>query len=249
MQSGAIQSNYFIDQPMFVPVVFTMARSSMTLDILDILEEEDALIINSPKGIRNAGRLEMTSKLISAEVPSPNSTVLHTDQPVDQQDTLDYPYWIKRGDGYAMIKEDVTFVQTEEEASSVLQSFSNRGIKLAVLNEHLEGDLIKFYGVAEDNFFYWFYPSPTINSKFGLEAINGEASGYPFSVEELKADCEKAAEKMGLSVYGGDCVVSPTGEIRIIDFNDWPSFGPCSDQAAEAIANLIVKKIKHGEKK
>ncbi|WP_321436412.1 sugar phosphate nucleotidyltransferase [uncultured Bacteroides sp.] len=239
---------HFIDQPMFAPVVFTMARSSMALDILDILEEENALIINSPKGIRNTGRLEMTTQLLSAEIPSPLSMILFTDKLVKEQDTPTYPYWIKRGDGHAQVKEDVCFVQTEQEASSVLQDFHNRGIKLAVINEHLEGDLIKFYGVTENNFFYWYYPSPTINSKFGLEAINGEAKGYKFSEEELKAYCEKASQKMGLSIYGGDCIVSPTGDIRIIDFNDWPSFAPCCEQAAEAIATLIVNKIKDGKR-
>ena len=40
----------------------------------------------------------------------------------------------------------------------------------------------------------------------------------------------------------------PTGEIRIIDFNDWPSFAPCCEQAAEAIATLIVNKIKDGKR-
>jgi Nucleoside-diphosphate-sugar pyrophosphorylase involved in lipopolysaccharide biosynthesis/translation initiation factor 2B, gamma/epsilon subunits (eIF-2Bgamma/eIF-2Bepsilon) len=239
---------HFVDQPMFAPVVFSMARSGMALDILDILEEENALIINSPKSIRNTGRLEMTNQLISAKIPSPISMVLNTEKAVDEQETPDYPYWIKRGDGHAQVKEDVSFVQTEQEASSVLQSFATRGIKLAVVNEHLEGDLIKFYGVSDNNFFYWYYPSPTVNSKFGLEAINGEAKGYSFSEEKLKAYCKKASEKMGLSIFGGDCIISPTGEIRIIDFNDWPSFGPCSDQAAEAIASLIVNKMKDGKR-
>lgn len=240
--------SHFIDQPIFAPVVFTMARSKMMLDILDLLEQEDALIINSPKGIRNSGRLEMTSLLLSADIPSPVSTILFTNKDIEEQEVPSFPFWIKRGDGHALVKEDVSFVQNEQEASAVLCDFNNRGIKLAVANEHLEGDLIKFYGVVENNFFYWFYPSPTVNSKFGLEAINGEAKGYPFSEEELKGYCEEAANKLGLSVYGGDCIVSSTGEIRIIDFNDWPSFAPCSNQAAEAIADLIVKKMQDGKR-
>lgn len=28
---------------------------------------------------------------------------------------------------------------------------------------------------------------------------------------------------LNVPVYGGDCVVSEDGSIRIIDFNDWPS--------------------------
>lgn len=239
---------HFIEQPLFAPVIFTMARGKMTLEILNLLEEENALIINSPKGIENCGRLEMTSQLLSAEIPSPICSILSTDKPINEQDTPSFPYWIKRGDGHALIKEDVCFVQSEKEATAVLKDFYKRGIKQAVVNEHLEGDLIKFYGVGDNSFFYWYYPSPTVNSKFGLEAINGESQGYPFSEEELKSYCEKASQKMGLSIYGGDCIVSPTGEIRIIDFNDWPSFAPCCDMAAEAIANLIVKKMNDGKR-
>ncbi len=43
----------------------------------------------------------------------------------------------------------------------MLQEFFLRGIKRAVINRHLDGDLIKFYGVAGTDFFYWFYPSRT----------------------------------------------------------------------------------------
>lgn len=238
---------HFIEQPMYTPIAFTMAREEMTLDILDILEEEGATIINSPKGIRKAGRLEMTTQLLTAEIPSPQISVLMTDKSIDKQETPDFPYWIKRGDGHAQIKEDVSFIQTKQEASHVLESFKKRGIKLAVVNEHLNGDLVKFYGVAGSNFFYWYHPSPTINSKFGLEAINGEAKGYSFSEDKLKEYCEIAAQKMNIPIYGGDCIISEEGEIRIIDFNDWPSFAPCCDEAAEAIANLIVNKIEHGK--
>ena len=40
-------------------------------------------------------------------------------------------------------------------------------------------------------------------------------------------------------LYGGDAVVSSEGDIRIIDFNDWPSFSACRDDAAKAIAARI----------
>ena len=42
----------------------------------------------------------------------------------------------------------------------------------------------------------------------------------------------------------GDCIVSPDGSIRIIDFNDWPSFAPCRTQAAPHIAKAIVNLVK-----
>ena len=45
-------------------------------------------------------------------------------------------------------------------------------------------------------------------------------------------------------VYGGDSIVSPDGTIRIIDFNDWPSFAPCRKEAAIAIGKTILTEVK-----
>ena len=47
-----------------------------------------------------------------------------------------------------------------------------------------------------------------------------------------------------MKIYGGDCIVSPDGEIRIIDFNDWPSFAPCREEAGPQIAKAIISAIK-----
>ena len=40
----------------------------------------------------------------------------------------------------------------------ILQEYFLRGMKRAVISRHIEGEMIKFYGVAGSNFFYWFYP-------------------------------------------------------------------------------------------
>lgn len=243
----AYSEQQFIDQPMYSSMVFTMAREEMTLSILDILEKEGATIINPTQGTRNTKRLVMTLKLLTSGIPSPQMGILHPQIPVKKQQIPAFPFWIKRADEHAQVKEDVSYIQTIEEAESVLENFKERGIELAIVNEHIEGDLVKFYGVADSDFFYWCYPSSNVNSKFGLEAINGEAKGYSFSEDTLKKYCQTASEKMELPIYGGDCIISSEGEISIIDFNDWPSFAPCCNEAAEAIANLIVKKIKHGK--
>jgi len=98
---------------------------------------------------------------------------------------------------------------------------------------------VKFYGVAGTDFFYWFYPSNMHHSKFGLEVINGTAKGIPFDEAQLRLLCHKAAEVLNIHIYGGDCIVSEDGVMRIIDFNDWPSFAPCREEAAPNIARRI----------
>lgn len=52
-----------------------------------------------------------------------------------------------------MHKEDVSYVRHPEEAQEVLQEYFLRGIKRAVINKHLVGDLIKFYGVQGHSVF------------------------------------------------------------------------------------------------
>ena len=106
-------------------------------------------------------------------------------------------------------------------------------------------DLIKFYGMRGSTFFYWFYPFDDGHSKYGLEAINGKSKGLDFDIEQLEKICADAAEALGVDIYGGDCIISPTGEIRIIDFNDWPSFAPCRNEAAPFIAKCVLKLIKN----
>jgi len=149
--------------------------------------------------------------------------------------------WIKRSDFHAIHREDVAYARHPEEVQGLLAEYALRGIDRVVINEHLDGDLIKFYGVAGASFFYRFYPFEKRHSKFGWEEINGKAKEIPFDDEKLRDICRKAAEVLQLIVYGGDCIVSPDGVIHIIDFNDWPSFAPCRNEAIPAIGERIIK--------
>ena len=83
-----------------------------------------------------------------------------------------------------------------------------------VVTAHVSGTDIKFYGVA-DGFFY--------------------PSGHPF----LRQVAVRLACLAGVSVFGGDAVMRPDGSFVIVDFNDWPSFSPCRDEAADAISRLV----------
>lgn len=234
------------ESELFAPFVFSMARREESLKVFDKLEQQGAFVLNSSSGIRNCGRREMAEKLKEAGIPLPESLLMETGCSLKDSSEISYPCWIKKGDGYAQTKEDVCFVNNDNEAEKVFADLRKRKITSALLFEHLEGDLIKFYGVGTD-FFYWYYPS-LLESKFGLEAINGKAKGYAFDEKELMDHCAKASSSLQLLVFGGDAVISPEGEIRIIDFNDWPSFGPCQDEAAKAIAQLIMDKMNGNDK-
>lgn len=230
-------------------VILNMCREQKSITLLQKLEDEGRLIINSGYGIENCTRERMTRILLGSNIPYPDSLMVNTNEVVKTalKKSGFSSCWIKRGDFHAMHKEDVSYCRHAEEAQEVLQEYFYRGIPRAVINRHLEGDLIKFYGVQGSSFFYWFYPFDMGHSKYGYEAINGKSQGLEFDKKKMKDICQEASSVLDVKIYGGDCIVSAEGDIRIIDFNDWPSFAPCRNEAAPHIAKCVINAVKKRE--
>ena len=209
------------------------------------------MVINSGYGIENCTRERMTRILLGNGIPYPESLIVNTNENVKPmlEKAGFQSCWIKRGDFHAMHKEDVSYCRHIEEAQEVLQEYFYRGITRAVINVHLVGDLVKFYGIKGSPYFYWFYPFDEGHSKYGWERVNGESRGIEFDLDSLKDMCERAATELGIVVYGGDCIVGEGGDIQIIDFNDWPSFAPCRNEAAPHIAKAILSNFKESQEK
>ena len=227
-------------------IIVNMCREQKSIALLQKMEDEGKIVINSGYGIENCTRERMTRILLGSNITYPESLMVNTDEGI-KESLMKAGFsqcWIKRGDFHAMHKEDVSYVRHPEEAQEVLQEYFLRGIKRAVINKHLVGDLVKFYGVQGTPFFFWFYPFDLGHSKYGHEAINGKSQGIEFDVEKMRQICQNASEVLDVKIYGGDCIVSPEGDIRIIDFNDWPSFAPCRIDAAPHIAKCILNTIK-----
>ena len=227
-------------------IILNMCREKASIEKLMHLEDEGHLVINSGYGIENCTLENITRLLLGNCIPYPESLIVNTNEDVraELEENGYGKVWIKRGDFHAMHKEDVSYCRHSQEAQEVLHEYFYRGIRRAVINKHLEGDLIKFYGVQGQPWFFWFYPFDEGHSKYGHEAINGKSRGLHFDEDYLKSICQKASEIMDVKVYGGDCIVDPDGSIRIIDFNDWPSFAPCSAEAAPHIAKCVLQAIK-----
>lgn len=232
-------------------VIMTMCRESRSIEHLQQEENKGKIVINSGYGIENCTRERMTRILQGNGIPYPESLIVNTDEAIKPmlKKSGFKSCWIKRGDFHAMHKEDVSYVRHPEEAQEVLQEYFLRGIRRAVINVHLDGDLIKFYGVNGTPFFYWFYPFDSGHSKYGWEKVNGKSQGIKFDVAHLKSICNQAASELNVEIYGGDCIVSPDGDIKIIDFNDWPSFAPCRAEAAPHIAKRIMTIVKEAREK
>ena len=139
-------------------IIVNMCREQASIAKLQALEEQGRLVINSGFGIENCTRERMTRLLLGHGIPYPDSLMVNTNEAVtdDLRKAGFTSCWIKRGDFHAMHKEDVSYCRHPEEAQEVLHEYFYRGIKRAVINRHLPGDLIKFYAVSGQPFFYWF---------------------------------------------------------------------------------------------
>jgi len=168
--------------------------------------------------------------LVAAGLPFPQTNLVDTSEEPDLRGLdLASGIWLKRGDVHASVTADVQWIDSAERLAAGLAEFNRRGIRLAALQAHRAGDEIKFYGIAGRAFFHWFY--------------SGAARKYPFDSERLQALGNEAAAAAGLDIFGGDVIVSPEGELTLIDLNDWPSFAPCRERASYAIAEFITKRV------
>ena len=211
-------------------IFVTMARTPRALDILRRKEAEGSTVVNRPDGVAACRRSNIDRLMRSHGLPA---------APLSGTSG----YWLKRGDEAAQGRDDVVFARNEAEKDEALRRFKDRGVADVVVAAHVRGDVVKFYGVQDTGFFRTYHADANF-SKFGDEAVNGEARHYAFDAGQLQNDAERLAALIGVDVYGGDCIVREDGTYAIIDFNDWPSFARCRKEAADAIAakvNAIMK--------
>ena len=212
-------------------LVFSMARLPQTLQYLTTLEQGGAIVINSPRGVKNCKRSCLCQMMEECNVPQPSAEGGNG-------------YWLKRGDAAAQVRGDVCFCKDKAQLEQAKASFLARGVEDMVVQAHVKGDLVKFYGVEPEHYFAVFYPGDDGQFKFGDEEKNGKPNHYFFDKKKLKEYAEKLSSKVEVSIYGGDAIISPDGGLYIIDFNDWPSFSRCKESAAQAIQKMAQKLVK-----
>ena len=209
------------------PFILTMAQSARALDILEAQQKRGAKILNSVASVRNSCRRPLIRLLQTAGLPIPRSEVFTTEEAEDRLSRHEaYSYWVKRGDVHAMEVGDVKRIKSPEELRASLSHFKERKIREVLVQEHIEGDVVKFYGAGRASYFSAFLESSG-------EDVTSET-------DELRRIACRAAEAVGLEAYGGDAVFTAKRDIMLIDVNDWPSFSRCRDAAAKSIAGYIA---------
>ena len=215
--------------------IISMARSTKALECLEQLEQSGIQVLNSSAGVWACQRSNIDKVMRENHLPFP---------PDEGNDG----YWVKRADASAQSKEDVCFCQDWTEVENVKSAFMQRGIINIVVQAHVKGDVVKFYGVEDTHFFRYYYSGDDTETKFGDEERNGKPQYYPFLSSNLQADAEKLACLLQTPIYGGDAIVREDGSYVIIDFNDFPSFSRCREEAAKAIVGRMKQKVEASRK-
>ena len=205
-------------------LVFSMSRSPRVLGMLDEWSRAGKVVVNRPDAVLATAR----SRLAGWKARSfdrPWERVVPT-APLARPPLVVPPegWWVKGGDLYASRREDVRRVETMDALHRTLDDFARRHIETALLQAHVPGREVKFYMVGDGRF---------------LHALD-IATQSPISattVFEGRAAALGAA--LGLEVFGGDLMIEDDGRVTLIDLNDWPSFAPCPDAGARAIAQHL----------
>ncbi|MGN1376479.1 MAG: hypothetical protein ACI4V5_07980 [Prevotella sp.] len=207
-------------------MILSMGRLKPVLEILKEKEEAGTIVINSPRSIEACNRRKIDLLMRSNGTPV---------APVNDNSG----WWIKRCDETAQTADDVRYAGNEDEKTCILSDLRQKGITDVLVTAHVSGDLIKFYGITGTDFFATFYPTDDKKYKFNDENINGEAHHYIYDKQKMQSHADRIAQMIGISFYGGDCIVKSDGSYVFIDFNDWPSFSRCREIAAKTMAQHI----------
>lgn len=211
-------------------LVLSMAEGDDSLAILEDLERRGTRVINAPAGVW-ATRRQALLALARPAGPLVEGALVDTGDgdAIPPSFLAGGSAWIKRADYHALGPGDVVRVESSQ-VIPTLRSMRERGIARAVVQPHVTGAVVKFYGVATERPFFKAFPID------GARASDGE-------LVQLEALAFAAARGAGITVFGGDAVLAPGKPPVLIDLNAWPSFWRCLADAAHAIADHAVARL------
>ncbi len=225
---ASLQTDHLDDMTPRPELVLSMAQSGPVLDFLEHWQQKNVFVINTVQSVRNCYRKALIRRLQEAGIPIPLSRIVQINVAAQAVTPISgVGCWLKRGDVHAMQPADVVRIDTRQQLDPALGHFRSQGIQDILLQHHVEGKVIKFYGVGRDAFFSAYF----VDSG---RVVHKETAA-------LRDLAVHAAEAVGLEIYGGDAVLTPEGSMILIDLNDWPSFSPCRPAAARAIAGYAER--------
>jgi hypothetical protein len=209
--------------------IFSMCEQHRIIEDLLQAEKAGSIIVNRPGAVLNTYRHHTVEIFTKAKISAPPSRIVAADP---RSPAPSFPVWIKRYDFHATQPSDVLFADNAADWTKALTRFAERGIPFVVIQNHVPGDLIKFYGVWNPNiaaptWFIWFYHR------------NQKLCRYAFDESLLEKTACTAAGALGVEIFGGDAIVGIDGQPMIIDLNAWPSYAMYRETASDAIAEHL----------
>jgi hypothetical protein len=215
-------------QAMKADCILSMAESKKSLDGLEERQSSGARVINAVPSIRNCLRSNLFRLLPEAGLPVPEGALLSVDKAYRACSFQGgRQYWLKRGDVHSVNPGDVVKVSNDDETLHAIDHFKRSGIEHVLVQEHVDGESVKFYAIAGARFFRAF-------------CFSSNREDITERMTRLKGLADHAGCATGLEIFGGDAIVRPDGEVFLIDLNDWPSFASCRDNAARQIAAYVA---------
>ena len=170
-----------------------------------------------PLGRQHAPRADdpASRRAARSDARKPASRRRRPASPGASEDDLFSACWVKQATEHKTREGDVVFATSASAVRDAVGRLRSLGLPRAVVQRHVEGDLVKFYGVgggpdaalggtAGASWFRWFYPKEK------------PVSGHAFDERALGEIACRAADALGLEVWGGDAIVTPDGR----DFRD-----------------------------
>ncbi|MDO5759816.1 MAG: NDP-sugar synthase [Bacteroidota bacterium] len=222
-------------------LIISMARSERAISILADLEKNGTKVVNSTLAIKNCFRAKQTEILQQNNISIPETFIINTnnyDRNILEQFEIG-SFWIKRADFQTIKQQDVCLPKSKEQVVDILSDYKQRNIDKALISKNIEGDVIKFYGIRNSEFFYYYYPT---EDKFHNK-VNTSKSKFSFDEKNFISQINKVTNLLELDIYGGDAIIDKKGQYFIIDINDFPSFSSCKEQASKEITNLLINKL------
>lgn len=215
-------------------LVFAMCQGPAALRGLRRLERAGIPLVHAAGPIEACHRRRMLPLLARAGLARPEARLVTCARP--GQRALAFAeaqgqagVWVKRGDVHATEPGDVQRVIGAAQAARALSGLAARGVRRAVLEAHVPGETIKFYGVVGSGFF---------------RAYAGSSAAPRNAPAAWVSLAEAGARALGLAVYGGDLIADGEGGAWLVDVNDWPSFARCRRDAAAAIAQYLLARLR-----
>lgn len=204
-------------------VVLNMARGGEAGRWIEAHCMADTILINAPLEKGGGNREKVLDALRQLGITTPK-TVIYNAQKVNNPIQLTCPVWVKSAN---TTTENFPVIQvfSQEALENCIAASCKLGFNKIVLSEHVVGREYKFYGVAETDFWTTL---PIISSK---------------TIEtKVKNIAKQLSNYLNVPVYGGDIIVSQTGEVYVLDFNEWPSFSVFCEEAAQTITELVERR-------